>query len=295
MKKTLLFCAALLAMTARAEVFTLDLSTATDFNSQPVQFETKSIPVWNGNMTDVWDSTYAAGWTNQYIMANYAKFMFEHAASVEYGDYSYYQGFTVSKVASDTLNQFACAAKGGIAGVGTPFLVSYGDSSAMSFNGEYYPQEVQICQSAYALRSMRNGDSFAKKFTKDDKFTLTIYGLDNVSNKTNCVVYHLAADGVFNEGWTRVDLSPIGACMGLKFFLTSTDNGQFGMNTPAYFALDGMKISEDKTPTDNIMAADNDAQAAQKVVVNGQICIIRNGIRYTLQGQRADKVAGITY
>ncbi len=286
MKKLFLFCAALLALSAQAETFTLDLSTATDFNSTSIQFETKDISVYNGNMIDVWDSTYAADWTATYIMANETKFMFAHTGYAATPYYSW-SGFTVSKVASDTLNQFACAAKGGIAGVGTPFLVSYGENTTMAFDGEYYPKEMQVCQSAYTLSSMKNGDAYAKKFTEQDTLALTIVGYDNVQAPIDTVVYYLAVDGKFNEGWTKVNLSSMDKCWGLNFQLSSTDcstiAGVTYLNTPAYFALDGLTISTEKIQT----GIQNTATTikATKRLVNGELLIERNGNTYNAAGQ----------
>lgn len=287
MKKLFFLLAVSVALTAHAEVFTLDLTTATDFNSSPIRYETKDIAVYNSNMQDVWDSTYATDWTGTFIMANSAKFMFEHTGSA-YGEYGAWEGFTISKVASDTLNQFACAAKGGVAGVGTPFMVAYQGmkSPTMFFDGEYTPLEVQICQSAYTLTSIKNGDGFAKKFTKQDTLTLMIAGLDGEQNETNKVVYYLAVDSVFNEAWTKVDLSSIGKCMGLSFSLTSTDIGEYGMNTPGYFALDAMKIAgADEAGVADIISSDESSSDVRKLIIDGQLYILRSGVLYDVQGK----------
>jgi len=42
--------------------------------------------------------------------------------------------------------------------------------------------------------------------------------------------------------WTTVDLTPLGNATSLEFALTSSDVGQFGMNTPAYFAMDNLTL-----------------------------------------------------
>lgn len=289
MKKFIFLCAAAVALSAQAEVITLDLTTATDLNYAPIQYETKGVQgVWLSDMVDVWDSTYSPHWTTQYIYTNGSTFSFAHTASTEYGAYSYWNGFTLSKVASDTLNQFGCAAKGGVAGVGTPFLVSYENGSIVSFDAEYYPQELQVCQSTYTLQALRNGYMNAKKFTDKDTLALTIYGLDNLYNKMDSLVYYLAIEGKFNSTWTPINLTSLGKCMHLQFALTSTDNGQYGMNTPIYFALDCIKISDSNSTTDNMVVGSDYAVKVQKVVVNGQLYIVRDGVRYTIQGQHAE-------
>jgi hypothetical protein len=40
-----------------------------------------------------------------------------------------------------------------------------------------------------------------------------------------------------------VDLTLLGAATRLTFGLSSSDNGPFGMNTPAYFALDSLTVT----------------------------------------------------
>lgn len=94
-----------------------------------------------------------------------------------------------------------------------------------------------ITNSAYALSSMMNGDSYAKKFTEDDWFKLTITGYKG-EEETGKVDFYLAKDGKFVTSWDYVDLSSLGKVTKLAFALSSTDNGDWGMNTPAYFCFD---------------------------------------------------------
>ena len=291
MKKILLFCAAVLSMTASAETFKLDLSTATSTDSKSIVFETKDINVSMGNMKDVWDSTYVAGGVHQYIYCNNAKFMFSHTPSGNSWDGTYYDGFTISKVASDTLNQFACVAKGGLKGVGTPFAIGYFSeftsipmtNTHVMFDDEYYPTEVSVCQNTYTLEGIVNGVGVAHKFTEKDTLNLLISGLDDDYNEINTVTYHLAVDGKYNKGWDKVDLSSIGKCWGLAFRMTSTDMNEFGINTPTYFALDGLTISTEKVET-GIQNVETSVKATKRLV-NGELLIEHNGNTYNAVGQ----------
>jgi len=43
--------------------------------------------------------------------------------------------------------------------------------------------------------------------------------------------------------WTSVDLFSLGLLDSLSFELTSSDNGAYGMNTPAYFCMDDITLS----------------------------------------------------
>jgi hypothetical protein len=106
---------------------------------------------------------------------------------------------------------------------------------------------------------MSNGDSFSKRFggtsgNDPDFFRLTVEGLVG-GNPVSPVVEFFLADYRFADNsqdyivdeWTWVDLSSLGEVDGLRFSLDSTDNGSFGMNTPAYFAVDNMTVPEPGT------------------------------------------------
>lgn len=289
MKKILLFCATVLSMTASAETFTLDLSTATDFDSKPIVYETKDVNVHNDNLKDVWNGTITSDAGNAgFIMTNEAKMMFKHEGNPKYASWC---GFTVSKHAADSLGQFTCMAKGGLAGVGTPFLVgysliSYTDnelSTQVAFSDEYFPTEVYICQSSYTFNSIMYGDGYAKKFTDKDTLALIISGFNATYEEIGSVTYYLAVDGKFNQNWTKVDLSSIGKCFGLNFRMTSTDKGQWGINTPTYFALDGLTISTEKVET-GIQNVETSVKATKRLV-NGELIIEHNGNTYNAAGQ----------
>ncbi|MGI9466295.1 MAG: DUF4465 domain-containing protein, partial [Rubripirellula sp.] len=116
---------------------------------------------------------------------------------------------------------------------------------------------LDITNTTYAALSMYEGDSFgAKKFggasgNDPDFFALTIEGLD-ANDVSIGTVEFLLADFTFDDqdsdyildSWTSVDLSSIGDATALTFSLLSSDIGAYGMNTPAYFALDNVKFED---------------------------------------------------
>ena len=131
---------------------------------------------------------------------------------------------------------------------------NYGVAYAAAFNGPCYitvqnhtggvvVPGFYITNSAYAYNSLTGGDSFAKKFGKGDWFKLTITGYDAEGAVTGTKDYYLAdlrdpnKAYIIND-WRYVDLSGLGKVSKLGFELTSTDNGDYGMNTPAYFCFD---------------------------------------------------------
>ena len=129
---------------------------------------------------------------------------------------------------------------------------TYGVAFAAEFNGPCYatllsePATVPgfyITNSSYAYNSMTCGDMSAKKFEKGDWFKLTITGYDANDEVTGTKEYYLAdlrdpAKAYIINDWRYVDLSGLGTVAKIGFALSSTDNGSYGMNTPAYFCFD---------------------------------------------------------
>ncbi len=297
MKKSSLFLGLCLLATpfvAHAEVITLDLVTATNAAGVPIAYEDKDIPCNVGNLRDVMDSTFSADATYSSIECNRKSFSFQHLSSGNNWYGTYWDGFTLSRVAADTLNQFGCMAKGGLVGQGNPFVVGYYAeynnkpeenqfTNLVMFFEPYYPLEVAICQSAYTYKALTEGYGSARKFTDKDTLSLIIEAYDDDKGLTGKVVYYLAVDGKFNKGWERVDLSSLGKCDGLVFSFQSTDTGKYGINTPTYFALDGLKVStESHTALDNLSTS----VRATKRIVNGALVIEREGVLYNVAGQR---------
>ena len=107
---------------------------------------------------------------------------------------------------------------------------------------------VHITNSTYAYLSMRDGDSFAKKFGGEtgndpDFFLLTIktYAENELQDS---IPFYLAdfrfednsQDYILDE-WVEITFSNADVDS-ITFGLSSSDNGMFGMNTPAYFCAD---------------------------------------------------------
>ena len=139
-----------------------------------------------------------------------------------------------------------------VVGGGHDGSATYGVAFAAEFNGPCYatlltgPAVVPgfyITNSSYAYNSMTGGDSFAKKFEKDDWFKLTITGYDADDKVTGTKEYYLAdlrdpAKAYIINDWRYVDLSGLGTVAKIGFALSSSDTGAYGMNTPAYFCFD---------------------------------------------------------
>ncbi len=98
-----------------------------------------------------------------------------------------------------------------------------------------------ITNTTYAALAVRDGEPPARQFSAGDWFLLTITGFDTTGD-TGTVEFYLAdfRDGreEIVDDWTFVDFSTLGVVGGLRFSVSSSDVGDFGVNTPTYFAMD---------------------------------------------------------
>ena len=275
-----------------AEVITIDLTTATDMVSNPITYSTIYGDGYY-DCTDVWDSTYNDSGLCQFIYTNDARFMLSHMPSMmSYGGMSW-EGFTLSKVSQDTANVFGCVANGGLNGVGTPYIIGYFSdwvtesqgfsSNIILFDQEYYPEYVYICQNSNTMEAIANGNVFnARPFTENDTLALIISALNSSLEETQSLTYYLAVDGEMNRDWVKVPLAALGKTSGLSFRMTTTDMGDFGANTPLYFALDALTVNtEQPTAVENLPVLQEEAT---KIWYQGYVYILRQGTIYNLQG-----------
>lgn len=174
-----------------------------------------------------------------------------------------WSGFSYSNVTDNATagfgNQYSAfpgAGQGGQGNYGVAFDNDFApDSTQLDFPATSQVSSIAISNSTYAALSMRDGDAFAKQFggsTGDDPdfFKLTIQGFSAAGALTGAVDFYLAdyrfadnAQDYIVDSWQIVDLTSLGAVGSLEFQLETTDVGQFGANTPFYFAIDDLSYS----------------------------------------------------
>jgi len=182
-------------------------------------------------------------------------FLFNNNYDVTFASWD---GFAVSNVTDNVTpgwgNQYSAIPGGGAGGssnYGVGYIGFTENPSATLGAPAQVIDGAFFTNSTYAYFSMLNGDAFSKKFggaTGDDEdwFLLTMEGF-NGGASTGTVEFYLAdfrfADNGLDyivDDWTWVDMTSLGAVDSVEFTLSSTDNGIFGMNTPAYFAMDNL-------------------------------------------------------
>jgi len=182
--------------------------------------------------------------------------------------WSSWSGFSISNVTDNTTagwaNQYASFAGGG--SNSSNYAVFY-NQGVIEFNQPFLITRLDVTNTAYAGISMRDGDAYSKQFGSvngadgnpdgtngEDFLVLHIIPLDENNTLIGDTVHYYLADFRFADNtqdyildtWETIDLYNEGIVASkLRFDLQSSDNGAWGMNTPAYFALDNLVI----TPT----------------------------------------------
>ena len=133
------------------------------------------------------------------------------------------------------------------------------------------------------MEAITKGNVFnARAFTETDTLALIISTLNSNLEEIESITYFLAVDGTKNNGWVKVPLTALNQANGLSFRMTTTDMGDFGANTPLYFALDGLTVN-----TEPITAVGQVGMApvtTTKILEQGRLVILRNGRKYSVAG-----------
>ncbi len=177
-------------------------------------------------------------------------------------DWMSWSGFAVSSEVDVTTagwgNQYSVFAGSG-ANNSQKFALWYANGE-ISFSVPTQVMSMAVTNTTYAALSMRDGDAYAKQFGSiynadgeedgtdgKDWLRLTITGMDADNEPTGSIDFYLAdfrsddsLDHFILDVWSTLDLTNLGTVQKLVFELQSSDVGQWGMNTPDYFALDNL-------------------------------------------------------
>lgn len=218
------------------------LTIVSTANSDIATFDDLSLPAesyWNGSDGSGGFSSGGAYFSNNYDST-----------------WDSWDGFSYSNI-TDTATggakgQYNCIAGGG-QGNSANYAIGYvgwASPPRITLHTAAVVESLYVTNNNNTYYSMLNGDAFAKKFGGEggndpDWFMLTITGKDVDGVVTGTVDFYLAdyrfvdnsADYIVNT-WQFVDLTSLGAVKNLEFSLSSSDVGDWGMNTPAYFAVD---------------------------------------------------------
>jgi hypothetical protein len=165
-----------------------------------------------------------------------------------------WSGFTYSNKSDTTTAGFTndrSAITGDGVGAGQDnYAIGYTGSNdaTLSFGSAQTVLGGYFTNATYTYLAMAYGDDgnetpFVKgPFEEGDFLQLTITGLGAGGESLGSLDFLLADGANVLDTWTWFDTSGLGEVHGLDFALSSSDNGLYGMNTPAYFAMDNLSI-----------------------------------------------------
>ena len=269
MKKIFTFAvSALMASAAWAGVITLDLNKPLN----PSTLEYNDYGIWTGCYNDVDYTWLEFGDEN-------GEFLLSHLIDGEgasWGGY-YWDGFCPAiggdqtdygqpgSSGSWTTYFGGCMAGGGCvindgsvtADPTQPYFVAYysnwaveGPSNQVMFvdkdgNTTFEPVGVYVCNHPWPYYGCEHGDGFGAPFAEGDYFQLIAHGVAADGSETttsiNLVEFTNGQLHALND-WTFFDLSSLGEVESVYFTMTSTDTGDYGMNTAAYFCMDKFQV-----------------------------------------------------
>jgi len=174
----------------------------------------------------------------------------------------FWNGFAYSNV-SDTstaghTNQYAAITGTGWGGGGNYAIAHAGSAAFFDLPAGFRPSTIWVTNTTYTYLSMRDGDGFGKKFggvsgQDPDWFRLTFSGYDQAGGNgtlLGSVDFYLAdfrfADSSRDyliDQWTAVDLTRLGSAASVRLTFAGSDVGAWGLNTPAYAALDQLTLT----------------------------------------------------
>ena len=234
---------------------------------------------------NAWADTY----NDEYSYIECPPFLISHIYENSSWGGSYWDGFTISCETENANHdgnylsyQFSSVPGGGVED-GEPFLVGYwgwydGDDEARSnhiiFNdgNTYDIKGVYVTNSTWPYYGCQEGDGFARAFDQEgDSFKLIAHGVHSDATESTAEIeligYH---NGQFSaiDTWEWWDLTALGNCEKVYFTMTSTDSGQYGINTAKYFCLSKFTIATQVTGIDEVNTA-KQVQNVKYVNING--------------------------
>ena len=160
-------------------------------------------------------------------------------------DWDSWGGFAFSTVSNETdgnwFNQYAAAQA-----LTNAYAVGYDGgwdpAPEILFDLPAAPKSVRVNNTTYAAVAIRDGTSFNRAFTNGDFFVLTLTARDiegTIVATTNHYLADFTGTNTFIQtNWYTLDLSWMPPeVVSIIGTLTTTDIGDWGANTPMYFAL----------------------------------------------------------
>jgi hypothetical protein len=221
------------------------LTTAQVVESNFEMLTVPSVGYWNGSSNPDMNTGFYNGscYFNCYYNSNFGG----------YWEKGFAYSNTVDTTTQSFLNLYGCAAGKGYAGSNNYIMAQQNSVVNLIPINAPHTKNVEgfyVTNSYYSYSSMKFGDSFDTPFgdstgNRPDFFRLVIRGYLNGTFKNDSVVFYLADFRFINNSqdyiikdWTWVNCQSLGNVDSVNFRMESSRVGQFGINTPLFFAID---------------------------------------------------------
>jgi len=243
MKKTITILALAFGISLNAQPVVADFETLT-LAPNSAYSSTNSVPFQTSNaiIPFKWDTAFGGYWAGGFSYTN--KYDSATAGFTNLYGVKPLKGYNNSNI-------YVVAKDRGVITLKAPYD---------TFDGFY------ITNTTYAYKAIKNGDNFCRKFgdttgagtgttvaqgSYPDYFKVTVKGYYNGTMKTDSSVFFLAdfrftnnsLDYIVNN-WQYVNTTNLGQVDSVKFFMYSTDQGLYGINTPLFFGIDNLSSSD---------------------------------------------------
>ncbi len=184
-----------------------------------------------------------------------------------HSSFGYWLGGTAYTNVNDTVNGTYTNLYGNITGSafgGSNYATAQSGAVISFSNNTTAVNGFYVTNTTYAWKVIKSGNSFSRAFgdttgthsspsipqgTYPDWFKLSVLGYRNGIQLTDSINFYLAdyrAAGTTNDyivkNWQYVNCIALGQVDSIKFELTSSDVGAFGINTPTYFSMDNFVV-----------------------------------------------------
>ena len=166
-------------------------------------------------------------------------------------NYEYWYGFAYSDVVNTTdpafTNQYASYPGGGYQS--STYAVAYADGATIVLPVATKVAGMRIANTTYAALTMRDGDEygFTAPLPAGGWFATTASGKLAGATTGTATFYLADLRGASPPGilatWAWFDLTALGTVDTIEFTFDGSDQGTFGLNTPAYFAMDDLTVT----------------------------------------------------
>lgn len=123
------------------------------------------------------------------------------------------------------------------------YVMYSGDKRPILYFADNKPRVIKsvwVNYTTYFLNVVKNGNGMSSSL--DGDCILTVTGYDAAGRESAEVEMIFARKDYLLDGWTKLDLSRLGAVAMVRFNLSGGANNGFGFSLPAYYAIDDITV-----------------------------------------------------